>query len=86
MFFFIIHQLTTTALTNGNACSQSTDEQTRRARQRQVYMEEARLMELLMDEELDEERIPDEGELEGSGDDFGIRLFLAGVLEPVLTI
>ena len=42
-------------------------------------MEEARLMELL-DEELDEERIPDEGELEGSGDDFGIQLFLASVL------
>jgi len=33
-------------------------------------MEEARLMELLVDEELDEERFPDGGELEGSGDDF----------------
>jgi len=43
-------------------------------------MEKARLMELLMDEELDEERIPDEGELECSGDDFGIWLFLASVL------
>ena len=27
-------------------------------------------MELLVDEEADEERIPDDGELEGSGDDF----------------
>jgi hypothetical protein len=27
-------------------------------------------MELLADEEVDEERIPDAGELEGSGDDF----------------
>jgi len=35
-----------------------------------VCMEEARLMELLADEEADEERIPDNGELEGSGDDF----------------
>jgi len=65
-----ICQLTsTTALTNSNACSQSTDEQTRRARQRQVYREEARLMELLMDKELDEEKIPDKGEFEGLGDD-----------------
>ena len=29
-----------------------------------------RLMELLVDKEEDEERIPDAGELEGSGDDF----------------
>ena len=27
-------------------------------------------MELLVDEELDKERIPNDGELEGSGDDF----------------
>jgi len=27
-------------------------------------------MELLIDEELDKERIPDDGELEGSGEDF----------------
>ena len=27
-------------------------------------------MELLADEEVDEERFPDDGELEGSGDDF----------------
>jgi hypothetical protein len=27
-------------------------------------------MELLVDEEADEERVPDDGELEGSGDDF----------------
>jgi hypothetical protein len=46
------------------------DEQRRRANRRQVYTEEARLMELLVDEEQDEERIPDDGELEGSGDDF----------------
>jgi hypothetical protein len=43
--------------------------QTRRLRQ-QGYTEEAWLMELLVDEEADEERIPDDGELEGSGDDF----------------
>jgi len=48
----------------------STDEQTRRARRCQAYTEEARLMVLLIDEELDEERIPDDGELEGSGKDF----------------
>lgn len=46
------------------------DEQLRRTRRRQAYTEEARLMELLVDEELDNERIPDDGELEGSGDDF----------------
>jgi len=27
-------------------------------------------MELLADEEADEDRVPDDGELEGSGDDF----------------
>jgi len=46
------------------------DEQLRRASRRQAHTEEARLMELLADEEADEERIPDAGELEGSGDDF----------------
>jgi len=46
------------------------DEQMRRVRRRQTYTEEARLMELLADEEADEERMPDDGELEGSGDDF----------------
>jgi len=46
------------------------DEQLRRTRRRQAYTEEARLMELLVNEETDDERIPDDGELEGSGDDF----------------
>jgi len=46
------------------------DEQLRRTRRRQAYTEEAQLMELLVDEEADDERIPDDGELEGSGDDF----------------
>ena len=56
------------ALLFGGEKERSTDEQARRARRRQAYTEEARLMELLVDEELDEERIPDDGELEGSGD------------------
>jgi hypothetical protein len=46
------------------------DEQLRRNRRKQGYTEEARLMELLADEEADEESVPDDGELEGSGDDF----------------
>ena len=46
------------------------DEQLRRVRRREAYTEEARLMELLADEEADEQRLPDDGELEGSGDDF----------------
>ncbi|GLB45578.1 putative protein of unknown function (DUF 659) [Lyophyllum shimeji] len=46
------------------------DERVRRIRRQQAYTEEVRLMELLADEEADEERIPDDGELEGSGDDF----------------
>ena len=46
------------------------DEQLRQVSRRQAYTEEACLMELLADEEEDEERIPDAGELEGSGDDF----------------
>jgi hypothetical protein len=46
------------------------NEQLRHVHRRQVYTEEARLMELLADEEADENRIPDDGELDGSGDDF----------------
>ena len=46
------------------------DEQLRKTRRWQAYTEEARLMALLADEEADKERIPDDGELEGSGDDF----------------
>ncbi len=46
------------------------DKQIWRNRRKQAYTEEARLMELLADEEADEERVPDDGELEGSGDDF----------------
>ncbi|KAM6492484.1 hypothetical protein JOM56_012208 [Amanita muscaria] len=46
------------------------DEQVRRTRRQQGYTEEAWLMELLADEEANEDRIPDDGELEGSGDDF----------------
>ncbi|KAG5337811.1 hypothetical protein C0989_008819 [Termitomyces sp. Mn162] len=46
------------------------DEQVRRMRQKQAYTEEAWLMELLADEEADEDRIPDDGELEGSGNDY----------------
>jgi hypothetical protein len=46
------------------------NEQLRWTRRQQAYTEEARLMELLADEEADEKRIPDDRELEGSGDDF----------------
>ncbi|KAG5342220.1 hypothetical protein C0989_004532 [Termitomyces sp. Mn162] len=46
------------------------DEQLRQVRRRQAYMEEVCLMELLVNEEDDKERIPDDGELEGSSDDF----------------
>ena len=46
------------------------DEQLRKAQRRQAYTQEARLMELLADEEADEERMPDDGELEHSGDDY----------------
>ncbi|KAF8221706.1 hypothetical protein L208DRAFT_1382148 [Tricholoma matsutake] len=38
--------------------------------EQQAYTEEAQLMELLADEEADEDRIPDDGESEKSGDDF----------------
>ena len=54
----------------GPIWDQYVDEQRRRVDRRQAYTEEARLMELLADEEQDEEKIPDAGELEGSGDDF----------------
>ncbi|KAF9566803.1 hypothetical protein CPC08DRAFT_682210 [Agrocybe pediades] len=46
------------------------DEQQRRIRRRTAYSEEARLMELLADEEADEERTLDDGALEGSGDEY----------------
>ena len=46
------------------------DEQLRRVCQQEGYTEEAQLMELLADEEVDEERFPNDRELEGSGDDF----------------
>ncbi|KAF9000009.1 hypothetical protein BDQ17DRAFT_1427486 [Cyathus striatus] len=36
----------------------------------QVYTEEAQLMELLADEAADDDPMPDDGELEGSSDDF----------------
>ncbi|KAF8903073.1 hypothetical protein CPB84DRAFT_1845912 [Gymnopilus junonius] len=48
----------------------SVDEQARWLRRRNAYTEEVRLMELLADEEADEDPVPDDGELEGSGDDF----------------
>ena len=46
------------------------DQQMQRVRRQQAYTEEARLMELLADEEGDEDKILDDGELEGLGDDF----------------
>jgi hypothetical protein len=46
------------------------DEQMRHTRQQQAYSEEAWLMELLADEEADNDRIPDDREFEGSGDNF----------------
>ncbi|KAG6858629.1 hypothetical protein C0995_015230, partial [Termitomyces sp. Mi166 len=46
------------------------DQQICRMRQRAAHTEEAWLMELLADEEADEDRIPDDGELEGSSNDF----------------
>ena len=46
------------------------DEQLRQAAQWQTYTEEAHLIELLADKEVDEERIPDAGELERSGNNF----------------
>ena len=46
------------------------DKQVRWIQRQQAYMEEAHLMELLADEEVNQDRIPDDGELEGSGDNF----------------
>jgi hypothetical protein len=46
------------------------NEQLRHTCRQQAYTEEARLMELWADEEADEDRIPDDGELDGSGDNF----------------
>ena len=46
------------------------DEPVRRMQRHQACTEEGRLMELLADEEAGEERVPDDGELEGSGVDF----------------
>jgi len=45
------------------------EQQMLQARREKAYTEEARLMELLVDEE-EGETIPDDDELEGSGDDF----------------
>ena len=58
------------ALLFGGEKERSTDEQARRACRLQAYTKEVRLMELLVNEELDEERIPDDRELEGSGNNF----------------
>ncbi|TFK58634.1 hypothetical protein BDN72DRAFT_781827 [Pluteus cervinus] len=46
------------------------NEKEKRRQRRNAYSEEARLMELLVDEEMDEDKILDDGEREGSGDDF----------------
>ncbi|KAG6895870.1 hypothetical protein C0992_011944 [Termitomyces sp. T32_za158] len=46
------------------------DQHVKQICRQQAYTEEAQLMELLADEEADNERIPDDGELEGLGDDF----------------
>ena len=62
------------------------DEQTLRTRRRQAYSEETQLMELLADEEADEDPIPDDGELEGSGDDFeywcNLPIFVDALIMP----
>lgn len=47
----------------------SIEKQMERVRRERAYTEEGRLMELLVDE-AEGEAIPDDGELEGSGDDF----------------
>lgn len=47
----------------------SIEKQMERVRREQAYTEEGRLMELLVDE-AEGEAIPDDSELEGSGDDF----------------
>jgi hypothetical protein len=46
------------------------DEKLRQIHRQQAYTEEAWLIELLADEEADEQTIPDDGELQGSGNDF----------------
>lgn len=46
------------------------DERMRQSQRQQVYTVKTQLMELLADGKADEERIPDDGELEGSGDNF----------------
>lgn len=46
------------------------EQQMQQIRRQQAYIQEAQLMELLADEEVDKHRIPDDGELEGLGDDF----------------
>jgi hypothetical protein len=46
------------------------DVQVRQIHRQQAYTEEAQLMELLTDEEADDDRIPDDGELVGSGNEF----------------
>ncbi|KAF8875665.1 hypothetical protein CPB84DRAFT_1752619 [Gymnopilus junonius] len=48
----------------------SKEEQTQCLWRQQAYTEEARLMELLADEEADKDPMPDDGKLEGSGGDF----------------
>jgi len=48
----------------------SIDEQLRRAWEWQAYTQEAQLIELLADEEVDEERMPDNKELEGLDNDY----------------
>lgn len=52
------------------------DEQMWWVRRQQAYTEEAQLMELLADEEWDEDKIPDDVELEGLGDDLKDYLFI----------
>ena len=54
----------------GGRTESDINEQRKRTCRQQAYTEEAWLMELLADEEADENRIQDDGELEGSGDDF----------------
>ena len=46
------------------------EQQMQRIHRQQAYTQEAWLMELLADKEVDKHRIPDDGELEGSGNDF----------------
>ncbi|KAG6871484.1 hypothetical protein C0995_004150 [Termitomyces sp. Mi166 len=46
------------------------DQQIHSIHQRATYTEEAQLMELLANDEADEDRIPDDGELKGLSDNF----------------